>query len=86
MASAQQIFPFMDINLHVSDSHYAFLSPSNPSSPTLVVDRPSGDLRLTDGKLSGAKRVSSIGGILGMIKLRLGILTLFYMFRQCDNP
>ena len=64
--------PFMDINLHVSDSHYAFLSPSNPTHPTLVIDRPSGDLRLTEGRVTGAKRVSSIGGILGIIKLRLG--------------
>ena len=39
---------------------------------TLVVERPSGDLRLNDGALLGAKRVSSIAGILGMIKLRLG--------------
>lgn len=65
------ILPFMDINLHASDSHYAFLSPSNPTTPTLVVERPSGDLRLTDGKLTGSKRVSSISGILGMIRLRL---------------
>ena len=66
--------PFVDINLHASDSHYAFTSPSNPTFPTLVVDRPSGDLRLTDGKLAGAKRISSIGGILGIIKLRLGTI------------
>jgi phosphatidylinositol 4-phosphatase len=32
-------------------------------------------LRLHDGKLLGSKRVSSIAGILGMIKLRLGIVT-----------
>ena len=43
-----------------------------PSAQTLVVERPSGDLRLDDGALLGAKRVSSIAGILGMIKLRLG--------------
>lgn len=64
-------YPFMDINLHASDNSYAFLSPSNPDAPTLVVDRPSGDLRLTEGKISGAKRVSSISGILGMVRLRL---------------
>ena len=64
--------PFRDINVHSSPSHYAFSSPSSPSAPTLVVDRPSGDLRLHDGKLLGSKRVSSIAGILGMIKLRLG--------------
>jgi hypothetical protein len=64
--------PFRDINVHASASHYAFTSPSSPSAPTLVVNRPSGDLRLNDGALLGGKRVSSIAGILGMIKLRLG--------------
>jgi hypothetical protein len=63
--------PFRDINVHASTSHYAFTSPSSPSAPTLVVERPSGDLRLNDGALLGGKRVSSIAGILGMIKLRL---------------
>jgi hypothetical protein len=64
--------PFRDINIHASASHYAFTSPSSPSAPTLVIDRPSGDLRLNDGALLGGKRVSSIAGILGMVKLRLG--------------
>lgn len=64
--------PFRDINVHASTSHYAFTSPSSPSAPTLVVDRPTGDLRLNDGALLGGKRVSSIAGILGTIKLRLG--------------
>lgn len=64
--------PFRDINVHASLSHYAFTSPSSPSAPTLVIDRPSGDLRLNDGALLGGKRVSSIAGILGIIKLRLG--------------
>lgn len=64
--------PYQDINVHSSPSHYAFSSPSNSSAPTLVIDRPSGDLRLHDGKLLGSKRVSSINGILGIIKLRLG--------------
>jgi hypothetical protein len=64
--------PFRDINVHASASYYAFTSPSSPSAPTLVVDRPSGDIRLNDGQLLGGKRVSSIAGILGMIKLRLG--------------
>lgn len=63
--------PFRDINVHASTSHYAFTSPSSPSAPTLVVDRPTGDLRLNDGALPGGKRVSSIAGILGIIKLRL---------------
>lgn len=67
------LLPFRDINVHASYSHYAFTSPSSPSAPTLVVERPSGDLRLNDGILLGAKRVSSIAGILGIIKLGLGI-------------
>lgn len=65
--------PFRDINVHASSTYYAFSSPSSPNAPTLVVDRPSGDLRLNDGKLTGGHRVSSISGILGIIKLRLGM-------------
>lgn len=65
------LLPFRDINVHASTSHYAFTSPSTPSAPTLVVERPSGDIRLNDGSLLGAKRVSSIAGILGIIKLKL---------------
>ncbi|SZE99522.1 unnamed protein product [Blumeria hordei] len=63
--------PFRDINVHASSSHYAFTSPSSPSSPTLVIDRSSGNIRLNDGLLIGGKRISSIAGILGIIKLRL---------------
>ncbi|KAF2454275.1 phosphoinositide phosphatase-like protein [Lineolata rhizophorae] len=70
--------PFRDINVHASPSYYAFSSPSSPSAPALVVERPSGDLRLDhDGKatrgggLSGVRRVSSIAGILGVVRLRL---------------
>jgi hypothetical protein len=69
---ARPVLPFKDINLHSSPSHYAFTSPSTPNAPTLVVDRPNGDLRLNDGILLGSKRVSSIAGILGIIKLKLG--------------
>lgn len=69
---APHILPFRDINLHASSSHYAFTSPSSPDSPSLVVERPTGDLRLNDAALSGAKRISSIAGILGVIKLKLG--------------
>ncbi|KAK3075910.1 Phosphoinositide phosphatase sac1 [Teratosphaeriaceae sp. CCFEE 6253] len=65
--------PFRDINVHASSTDYAFSSPSSPNAPTLVIDRPSGDLRLNDGKLTGGHRVSSISGILGIIKLRLGM-------------
>lgn len=64
--------PFRDINVHASSSYYSFSSPSTPNAPTLVIDRPSGDLRLNDGKLLGGQRVSSIQGILGIISLRLG--------------
>ncbi|KAL8865745.1 MAG: hypothetical protein Q9174_006721, partial [Haloplaca sp. 1 TL-2023] len=67
----RNLVPFRDINVHASASHYAFTSPSSPSAQTLVVERPSGDIRLNDGALLGAKRVSSIAGILGIIKLRL---------------
>ncbi|RMZ86879.1 hypothetical protein DV736_g5899, partial [Chaetothyriales sp. CBS 134916] len=65
------LLPFRDINVHASPSHYAFTSPSTPSVPTLVVERPSGDVRLNNGPLLGSKRVSSIAGILGIIKLKL---------------
>lgn len=67
------LLPFRDINVHASDSHYAFSSPSTPDAPTLVVERPSGDLRLHDGKLLGSRRVSAVAGILGIITLRLGM-------------
>ncbi|KAL8635575.1 MAG: hypothetical protein Q9228_006946, partial [Teloschistes exilis] len=65
------LVPFRDINVHASTSHYAFTSASSPSAQTLVVERPSGDIRLNDRSLLGAKRVSSIAGILGIIQLRL---------------
>jgi hypothetical protein len=81
------VLPYRDINVHSSPSHYAFSSPSSPAAPTLVVDRPSGDLRLHDGKLLGSKRVSSIAGILGIIKLRLGTLSLHPRTgRDADAP
>ena len=64
--------PFRDINLLVSPSHYAFRSASSSSTPTLIVERPTGDLRLDQASGHGAKRVSSISGILGIIKLKLG--------------
>lgn len=66
------LLPYRDINVHASKSYYAFISPSSLSAQTLVVERPSGDLRLNDEGLSDAKRVSSIAGILGIIKLGLG--------------
>lgn len=72
---------FRDVNLHVSPSSYAFTSPSSPLSPTLVVDRPSGDLSMSDQVPLGAKRVSNIAGILGIIKLRLGRYLPPYEYR-----
>lgn len=79
---APPILPFRDINLHASSSHYAFTSPSSPDSPSLVVERPTGDLRLNDGTISGAKRISTIAGILGMIKLKLGRLSQLSVRKQ----
>jgi phosphatidylinositol 4-phosphatase len=67
--------PFRDINVKVSPDSYIFTSPSSPDAPSLVIDRPTGDLRLSEGNASSAKRasrVSSIAGILGVIQLRLG--------------
>ncbi|KAM0715933.1 hypothetical protein Q7P37_008447 [Cladosporium fusiforme] len=63
--------PFRDINVHASSSYYAFSSPSSPDAPTLVVDRPTGDIRLSEGKITGGHRVSNIPGILGIIHLKL---------------
>ncbi|RPB10626.1 hypothetical protein P167DRAFT_490585 [Morchella conica CCBAS932] len=63
--------PFRDINVTASETHYTFRSPSTPDAPALVVARPSGDIKLTDSPKPGGKRVTSIAGILGIIKLRL---------------
>ncbi|CAF9923191.1 MAG: hypothetical protein GOMPHAMPRED_002763 [Gomphillus americanus] len=65
------LFPFRDINVHASPNQYAFSSPSTPSAPTLVIERPNGDIRLHDGPLLGTQRVSSIAGIMGIIQLKL---------------
>lgn len=67
-------FPFRDINLKVTNDAYTFTSPSSPDAPALVLDRPTGDIRLGDANPQPAKRatrVSSIAGILGIIQLRL---------------
>ncbi|RYP13392.1 hypothetical protein DL767_010750 [Monosporascus sp. MG133] len=66
--------PFRDINVHVSPDSYTFTSPSSPNAPALILDRPTGDVRLSDGPPPAHKRVSrvsSIAGILGIISLRL---------------
>ncbi|KAI1262813.1 putative SAC1 protein [Xylariaceae sp. FL1019] len=66
--------PYRDINVHVATESYTFTSPSSPNSPALVIDRPTGDVRLSDTASFNTKRsarVSSIAGILGLIRLRL---------------
>lgn len=68
-------FPYRDINLKVTTDSYTFTSPSSPDAPALVLDRPTGDVRLSEGPLQTTKRVSrvsSIAGILGILQLRLG--------------
>ncbi|KYG40600.1 hypothetical protein M433DRAFT_8646 [Acidomyces richmondensis BFW] len=62
--------PFRDLNVYASPSYYAFTSPSTPSAPALIIDRPSGELRMNEGELTGGTRVTSVSGILGIIKLR----------------
>ncbi|KAI5844552.1 SacI homology domain-containing protein [Morchella snyderi] len=63
--------PFRDINVTASASQYTFRSPSSPNAPALVIDRPSGDMRLVESPKAEGKRVTSIAGIMGMIRLRL---------------
>ncbi|KAM3531589.1 hypothetical protein NHJ13051_000654 [Beauveria bassiana] len=68
------LFPYRDINLRVSNDAYTFTSPSSPNAPALVLDRPTGDVSLTEPSLQTSKRatrVSSIAGILGVIQLKL---------------
>lgn len=66
--------PFRDINCHVAADAYTFTSPSSPNAPSLVIDRPTGDIRLSETTTlpKRVSRVSSIAGILGFIRLRLG--------------
>ncbi|PWW71980.1 hypothetical protein C7212DRAFT_302427 [Tuber magnatum] len=63
--------PFRDINITASASHYTFGSPSSPHAPALVIDRPSGDMRLIESPILGGKRMGSVAGVLGIIRLRL---------------
>jgi hypothetical protein len=68
-------FPFRDINVQAASDSYIFSSPSSPNAPALTIDRPTGDIRLSDSTLLAGKRVSrvtSIAGILGVIRLKLG--------------
>lgn len=64
--------PFRDINITESASHYTFASPSSPNAPALVIDRPSGDMCLVESPILGGKRMGSVAGVLGVIRLRLG--------------
>ncbi|KAG8408866.1 Phosphoinositide phosphatase sac1 [Metarhizium acridum] len=73
-ALATPKFPFRDINLRITNDAYTFTSPSSPDAPALVIDRPTGDIRLSDFNPQTTKRatrVSSIAGILGIVQLRL---------------
>lgn len=75
-------FPYRDINVHVAADSYTFTSPSSPNAPALVVDRPTGDVRLSEAALNPTKRVSrvsSIAGILGLLRLRLGNYLAFFL-------
>ncbi|KXH50118.1 hypothetical protein CNYM01_12398 [Colletotrichum nymphaeae SA-01] len=64
--------PYRDINVKVAPDSYVFTSPSSPDAPALVIDRPTGDLRLGDAGLGKrVSRQSSIAGILGIVQLRL---------------
>lgn len=67
--------PFRDLNVQTASDSYIFSSPSSPNAAALTIDRPTGDVRLVDASLLSGKRVSrvtSVAGILGMIRLRLG--------------
>lgn len=69
------LFPYRDINVQFADSAYTFSSPSSPDAPSLVIERPTGDIHLAYGAPSHAPRpyqVMSINGILGIVQLRLG--------------
>lgn len=76
------LLPFRDINLNATNDSYIFTSPSSPDAPALLLDRPTGDIRLGDAGLAGRRvtRVSSIAGILGVIQLRLGMQHLPNLF------
>ncbi|KYK54171.1 phosphoinositide phosphatase [Drechmeria coniospora] len=66
--------PYRDINVRVTVDAYTFTSPSSPDAPALIIDRPTGDVRLANAGLQAGKRatrVSSVAGILGVIQLRL---------------
>lgn len=71
--------PYRDINVQISEHSYVLSSPSSPDDQNLIIDRPTGDIRLQQpgtGSLARATQVMSIAGILGTIQLRLGMLIL----------
>ena len=66
--------PFRDINVQIAPDCYIFKSPSTPDAPALTIERPTGEVRLSDAALLSGKRVTrttSVRGILGVIQLRL---------------
>ncbi|EPE09574.1 phosphoinositide phosphatase [Ophiostoma piceae UAMH 11346] len=66
--------PFRDINVQIAPDCYIFKSPSTPDAPALTIDRPTGEVRLSDAALLSGKRITrttSVRGILGVIQLRL---------------
>ncbi|KAH7147005.1 SacI homology domain-containing protein [Dactylonectria estremocensis] len=72
--------PYRSINVKVANDSYTFTSPSSSDAPALIIDRPTGDVRLSEGSVASAKRttrVSSIVGILGIIQLRLDKYVIF---------
>jgi len=75
-------YPFRDINIIASSSHYTFRSPSSPNAPAFVIARPSGAMQMTHSpNTMGGKGATSIAGILGIVHLRLGriIFTGFFL-------
>jgi len=75
MVTLSSNLPYRDINVKVAPDSYVFNSPSSPDAPVLIIDRPTGDLRLGNAGINVGKRptrISSIAGILGIMQLRLG--------------
>ncbi|RPB23973.1 hypothetical protein L211DRAFT_857336 [Terfezia boudieri ATCC MYA-4762] len=62
---------FRGLSVHASPTNYIFRCPSFPDAPSLVVDRPSGNIKMVEHPVLQSKSSMSIAGILGMIRLRL---------------
>ena len=63
---------FRGLSAHASPTNYTFRCPSFPDAASLVIDRPSGNMRMVDHPVLQSKSSMSIAGILGVIRLRLG--------------